>query len=176
MHVALTAVGVDRPGIVAAITKALFEAGGNLEDSRMAILGAHFAVVLIVALPEGTDLADLQRSLDAIARELDLVVSLRPVPEAPAEHLRGSPYVVRVHGADHPGIVARVSGALAARGVNIRDLVTHVIEGAPPVYLMILEVEVPSTLEAKTLEAELRSLAAELEVDVSLEPMEPETL
>ena len=43
MHVAVTAVGADRPGIVAAVSRALYDVGGNIEDSRMAILGGHFA-------------------------------------------------------------------------------------------------------------------------------------
>src|SRR6266481_3460631 len=53
MHVAVTAVGADRPGIVAAVSRVLYDIGGNIEDSRMAILGGHFAMVLIVALPQG---------------------------------------------------------------------------------------------------------------------------
>src|SRR6266542_2052675 len=55
MHVAVTAVGADRPGIAAAVVKVLYEHGGNVEDSRMAILGGHFAMMLIVALPEGAE-------------------------------------------------------------------------------------------------------------------------
>ena len=37
-ELAVTAVGSDRPGIVAAITGALLRIGGNLEDARAALL------------------------------------------------------------------------------------------------------------------------------------------
>ena len=40
-EVAVTAVGADRPGIVAARTGALLEIGGNLEDMRAALLRVH---------------------------------------------------------------------------------------------------------------------------------------
>ena len=49
---AVTAIGRDRPGIVAAISAALLELDGNIEDSQMSILRGHFAVMLIVKLPE----------------------------------------------------------------------------------------------------------------------------
>lgn len=176
MHVAVTAVGVDRPGIVAAITRSLYEHGGNIEDSRSAILGGHFSMMLIVALPEGLDTAALERDLAQATRALDLIVAVRPVAEAPAEHAEGAPYVISVYGADRPGIVARVSETLAAHRVNITDLATRVIEGDPPVYVMLLEATVPAGADAAAIEADLKALGTDLGVDVSLRPMEADTL
>jgi len=37
-RLALSAIGADRPGIVAAVTGALVDSGCNLEDTTMAIL------------------------------------------------------------------------------------------------------------------------------------------
>ncbi|MBW3611674.1 MAG: GHKL domain-containing protein [Actinobacteria bacterium] len=51
-HVAVTAIGTDRPGIVARVTGVLVEHGGNLEDSAMTILGGHFAIMLVVEVPD----------------------------------------------------------------------------------------------------------------------------
>src|SRR6058998_2904959 len=132
MHVAVTAFGADRPGIAAAVAKVLFEHGGNVEDSRMAILGGHFAMMLIVALPETADATSLERALAAPARELELIVAVRPVAEVPPEHAEGSPYIVTVYGADKPGIVFRACQTLAAHGVNITDLATRVVGGDEP--------------------------------------------
>ena len=50
----LTAVGRDRPGLVEKISSLLLGAGANLEDSRMAILGGEFALILLFS---GTDQA-----------------------------------------------------------------------------------------------------------------------
>lgn len=176
MHAAVTAVGADRPGIVAAVTEVLFDVGANIEDSRMATLGGHFAMMLIVALPDEADAQALDDRLSDQARTLDLVVSVRPVAEVPAEHEGGDPYVVSVYGADHPGIVAKVTRLLAERNVNITDLATHVLGGDPPVYVMVMEAALPAGADVTTLEAALKALATELAVDVSIHPMEPETL
>ena len=176
MHVALTAVGADRPGIVAAVTKVLFEFGGNVEDSRMAILGGHFAMVLIVALPEGSDVGSLERALERPAGDLGLVVAVRPVADVSGAVGSGMPYEVRVYGADHPGIVARVSALLAERGVNIRDLATHVSGGDAPLYMMLLDVVVPDATDVGVLERGLRALGEEIGVDVAIERADPDTL
>lgn len=176
MHVAVTAVGVDRPGIVAAVSQVLYEAGANVEDSRMALLGGHFSMMLIVAIPQGSDATTLEQALATPARDLELVVAVRPVTEVAAEHAEGTPYIVRVYGADRPGIVARVSGLLAARRVNITDLATHVLDGEQPVYVMMLEVVMPAGADIPAIETDLKALAEQLGVDVSAEPIDTDTL
>lgn len=176
MHVAVTAVGRDRPGIVAAVTRVLLEHGGNIEDSRMAILGGHFAMMLIVALPEGSHPEELETALAAPARDLGLMVSVRPVAEIPPEHAEGARWMVSVYGADRPGIVYRVTQALADRRFNVIDLATHVIEGTPPVYVMIIEGVLPSGADAGALERDLEALAADLGVDLSMHPADADAL
>jgi glycine cleavage system transcriptional repressor len=176
MHVAVTAVGADRPGIAAAVTKVLYEHGGNIEDSRMAILGGHFAMMLIVALPSGSDAGAMERSLSAAVASLDLIVAVRPVAEVPPEDARGAGYVVSVYGADRPGIVFRVCDALAGHRVNVTDLATRVVEGDPPVYVMILEATVPAGIDPGMVERDLKAIGSELSVDVAFNPLEAETL
>jgi glycine cleavage system transcriptional repressor len=175
MHVAVTAVGADRPGIAAAVAKILFEHGGNIEDSRMAILGGHFAMMLIVDLPDAATAA-LDRALEPVASALDLIVAVRPVADAAAEGAGGTTYVVTVYGADKPGIVYRVTETLASHRVNVTDLATRVVPGDQPVYVMILEATVPGTADAAVVEADLKALSAELSVDVSFHPLDEETL
>lgn len=176
MHAAITAVGNDRPGIVAAISRVIFESGGNLEDSRMAILGGHFAVVLIVAVREGTDLGVLEADLSSATATMDLTISVRPVADVSAAHAEGGAYTVRVYGSDRPGIVAEVSGMLARHDVNIADLATHMVGGDPPVYVMLIDCLVPTTGDALAFERDLTALAAKLGVEVSVEANDAETL
>src|SRR2546423_4648007 len=52
---ALSAIGRDRPGIVAALTGVLLDHGLNIEDSQATILRGHFSIVLIVATPDELD-------------------------------------------------------------------------------------------------------------------------
>ena len=45
---ALSAIGRDRPGIVADLAELIYECDCNLEDSSMTILGSEFAVLLLL--------------------------------------------------------------------------------------------------------------------------------
>jgi glycine cleavage system transcriptional repressor len=176
MHVAVTAVGADRPGIVAAVSRVLYDVGGNIEDSRMAILGGYFAMVLIVALPETADPSQLERALAEPAGALELITTVRPVADVPPLHAGGTPYVVSVYGADKPGIVWQISETLAAAHVNISDLATHVVGDQEPVYVMILEVDVPPGGDPEAIGTALKVIGSELGVDVAFNPMDTETL
>lgn len=174
-HFAVSAVGRDRPGIVAALTAALLELGGNIEDSRMSILGGSFSVMLIVAVPE-EDLEERLRSrLEQAAGEVGLDgVSVNRVAEAGAA--AGPTHVVSVYGSDHPGIVHATASRLAAAGSNITDLQTRLIErDEGSIYVMLMEVQLdPHSVAA--VEAALEAVRTEAGVDVSLNPIEPQTL
>jgi glycine cleavage system transcriptional repressor len=178
-HFAVTAVGADRPGIVAAVTGAIADHGCNLEDSSMTILRGQFAMMLVVDAPAGVGVHDLEAALAGPGAELDLVVTVRPAVEpapAPASEDTVS-WTVSVYGADHPGIVHGVTSLLAERSLNIVDLSTRVI-GAPedPVYTMLLEVTLPPGGDPRALERDLEAKAVELGVTCRLHPSEADIL
>lgn len=169
--------GVDRPGIVAAVTGALYEQGCNLEDCSMTILSGHFAMMLLVRGPDGVTAASLERALAAAAEPLGLTVAVREVEEETGAAVVGEPHMVAVYGADRPGIVRRVTSLLAERGVNITDLDTRVIGGADePVYAMQLEVTVPEELDPEELAGDLAAAGEELGVETSIHPVATDVL
>lgn len=168
---AVTAIGNDRPGIVAAVTKVLYEHGCNLEDATSTILRGHFAITLVVRSGErGADA--LEADLGPVAGELGLVVTVRPVEEAESGVIEPT-HVVSVYGGDRPGIVYRVSEALAEAGANVTALSSRVIGSDRPVYALLMEVAAASEEEITTA---LASLREELDVDVSVHPMRSDVL
>ncbi len=169
MHeLAITAIGADRPGVVAAVTGVLAELEGNLEDTSMTILGGRFAMVLIVAVPDHLDAESVLDALAGPAGELGLDVSVHPSDSSSAA-VEGDPWSVTVYGADRPGIVHRFAASLAERGANIDDLTTRVIgDAARPVYAMLLDVSLPPGVDAAAVQADLEAVAAELGVDCSM--------
>lgn len=172
---AVTVVGNDRPGIVAAVTRVLFEAGCNLEDATSTILSGHFSMVLIVGLPPGLSAREIEEGLAAVASEQDLVITVRDVHEA---HLAVSEptHVISVYGGDRPGIVYRVAEHLSSSGVNITDLSSRVIGSeASPVYALMLEVTA-GDLTRNDLDRGLAGLKDELGVDISVNEIEPDIL
>lgn len=176
---AISVVGRDRPGIVAALTGALLAHRANIEDSRMTILRGHLAMTLVVALPEEADPGALGVDLEEIRAALELE-SLTLAPVAEVERGPGSTpsHVVSVYGADHPGIVHAVSAALAERGWNITDLATRLVgeDGPDPLYTMILEVAVPGDAPAEEVDRALAPVGRAEGVEITSRPLERDAL
>jgi glycine cleavage system transcriptional repressor len=167
-ELAVAVLGPDRPGVIAALSEVLLAGSGNLEDASMTILRGQFAMTLIVDVPAPAD--EVAAELAPVADRLGLLVSVRDAPPG-HETASGSPYVVSVHGADRPGIVHRVTSAIAAAGGNITDLATRLAGG---LYVLVAEVDLPGSPEV--LQHDLGVLSRELGVDAHLRPADTDVL
>jgi glycine cleavage system transcriptional repressor len=172
---AVSAIGRDRPGIVAAISRELLELRGNIEDSQMSILRGHFAVMLIVSVPDEGSEPELERRMETVREELGLeAIAVSAVEELPAGV--GPTHVLSVYGADRPGIVHGVSSALAERGISITDLETRIAGAAEsPVYVMLMEVAAGSADPAE-LQTALGEIGEHEGLDVSLRELTADAL
>jgi glycine cleavage system transcriptional repressor len=174
-QLALSAIGRDRPGIVAEVTRALLGHSLNISDSQMAVLGGRFTMMLIVDAPEGTDLDSVREELARTRSRLDLdAVALHPLGDAGEQPAAAPSHIVTVYGVDHPGIVHAVSARLAARAVNVTDLETRLVgEG---LYAMVLEIALPPDLDPEALAAMLTEVGAEQGVEVTVRPLEADVM
>lgn len=164
----IAAIGADRPGIVAAVTDVLVQRECNIEDTAMAILGGHFSMMLVVSGPTGLDPPTLEAALASVASELHLVTMVRGIDAAVAVPQPGELWTIRVHGADHPGIVRGVAASLAEMNVNVVDLATRVVPGdGGPAYVMILDVTVPPSVDGDDFADQLDAVCAGLGVTCS---------
>lgn len=160
---AVTVVGHDRPGIVAEVTEAVSEVGGNLEDSSMTLLRGHFAMTLIADVPAGPE--PLRVRLVDLARE-DLSVSILALPQEPTGE-SGLLARLSVHGADRPGIVSTATATVARYGGNIVDLATRL---GSEMYVLIAEVIFPANTDLVKINDELATVMNPLGVQASLQP------
>ena len=170
---ALSAIGRDRPGIVADLAELIYECDCNLEDSSMTILGSEFAVLLLLS-GEGPE---VERRLNAGCKRLEwekrLTVFFRPLEEAPpaVPDPRATVLECVVSGVDRAGIVARVARTLAEHGVNITALQTQARpepESGTPLFTMRLRMGLPPGIERRRLEQRLDQVASELHVDLAV--------
>jgi glycine cleavage system transcriptional repressor len=145
----------------------------NIEDSRMAVLGGEFALILL-ASGEESSVKAIQESLPELEKETGLAFSLKPTrtPKkgAPAPAL---PFHLHATGMDHPGIVHEITKVLHANQINIESLETHT-SSAPvsgtPIFSMRCLVSVPASIKIADLRRELEEIAEDLNMDVNFEP------
>jgi glycine cleavage system transcriptional repressor len=170
VNAVISAIGADRPGLVDRISALIHEAGGNIEESRMAILGGDFALILLFS-GAAASIARVRKGLPAAAKRLGLSCTIKetqPKRRASPVHV----FRLKVMGIDHPGIVHRVSAAAAALGVNVASLDTR-LEEAPmsgaPVFVMTADLQVPLDLPSGDVRRALEAVCSGEALDFSLE-------
>src|SRR5438876_2050141 len=101
----LTAVGADRPGIVASIAGVLFDNDCNIEDSQMARLGPDFACMLMIRMPEGMVSQQLETRVAQSVNDMGLRVDVRDLRPEEATDTQGQrpKHLIHVYGADRKG-------------------------------------------------------------------------
>lgn len=171
--------GQDRPGIVAAISKVLYDNDCNLSDSSMTILAGQFAVVLILETGPKTDSAALTEAVDKLGRDWHLQIKAGPVERQSDENeqYEEASYLVSVYGADQTGLTWKVAQAIAENGYNVSDLSTKKIEGSAPVYILLLEIEASKkAAPVSELTLKLQELGKTLGCSVTVKPVESSDL
>jgi glycine cleavage system transcriptional repressor len=169
----LTAFGKDRPGVVADVSRIIYEIGGNLEDSTMTRLVDEFAIILLFSVHE-PDIderltmecrrLERDRAISAFFRRLE-TKAMRPMASGPS-------HTLLIEGIDHTGIVYRVSSFLADLNINIINLSSEVNpspESGSALYRMEIAVCVPETRSLDALSQGLDQLGEELQIEIKLQ-------
>jgi len=101
-HLAVSAIGSDRTGMVHELTRIISESGGNISESRMASLGTEFAMLLLVS-GNWHALAKLETELKRLAETSNLSIHLkRTEPRAGSTSPKSRPAATRPRIPAHP--------------------------------------------------------------------------
>ncbi len=171
-HMAIAALGEDRPGIVNDLSLAIFNSGCNIADSRMTVLGGDFAILLLIS-GNWNNLAKLEGQLPKLQERLNLTITARRT-EPRLEEVLLLPYSVEVIALDHPGIVYRLSNFFANRGITIHDLNTSSYAAAhtgTPMFAVNMTIDIPAEIHIGALRDEFMSFCDELNLDSLIEPI-----
>ncbi len=155
-----------------AVAQILFDCGCNIEDTTMTRLSGQFAMILAVESPDLTA-QELETKLSPLRHALGLHIHVASAGEAGKIPPDAARYILTAYGAEKTGLLARLTGVLAAQGANVTDVQTRVASGGS-VYVMLLEIELPSEASAPILEAALKTELGGLQI--SLRAMEEDTL
>ena len=166
----VTATGEDRPGIVARLTEVVVKHGGNLESSRMTILGGEFAAISLVTVPEEKAPA-LENALSELKND-ELTIFCKKTKSFSSERHAGySFYDIVLSGADHEGIVHKFSAHLRDLNVNFQSVHTDIVHApitGSPLFTMHASVAVPPSITFSELKKDLARLADEEAVEIEL--------
>ena len=173
-YYALSALGKDRPGIVADVAGLIYECGGNLEDSSMTLLGSQFALLILLSGSGEEFQYRLSTGCKRLEWEKRLSIFLTPVEESeslPKPREITEIYELTTTGLDRMGIVYHISRLLADQGINIADMHTKINptpESGTPLFTMKILLQVPVEVSSADLLEELNRLGEKLAIDISL--------
>lgn len=168
----LSALGKDHPGIVDKLSKAIFDLGCNITDTRMTVLGGEFALLQMIE-GQWNQLVKLEDSIDELSRRLELTIVAERTEER-AQDKPLLPYIVDVISLDHPGIVHHLASFFSSRDINIEDMVTSNYNAAhtgTPMFSVRMTVGIPTKIQISTLRDEFMEFCDGMNLDAVLEPL-----
>ena len=168
----MTAFGKDRTGIVADVTRLLYDNDCNLEDTRMSMLADEFTLSLLFSSARKGTEEKLDKECRRLEMEKGISAFIRPLQPAQAGSKKSyKTCTLHIEGLDQAGIVYQTSQFLAERGLNITQLESSAMpspQSGATIYSMTIHVQVPEKLPFDQLEEELTEVAEKLNVDVSM--------
>ena len=165
----ITLMAANRVGIMAALTNALAELGGNLVEVSQTVMQRFFTIILAADFPEHRPPQVIVDHIRDVCRPYGVEVNLKdPAQEPLQEPIPGvvERYFLTITGEDKPGIIRQITARLAQEGIDITDLYA-VRSDQDRSFIMIMELAVPLGVEAMALQEELEALGR----NVGLSPM-----
>lgn len=168
----LTAFGKDRPGIVADVTRVLYENGCNLEDTTMSMLSDEFTINLLFSSSDAQVEIRLVNDCRSLEEEKQISAFIRPLEgKRPTQPVKGPIATIHVEGMDQAGIVYKISQYLADNSLNILDLKSTVLvtpESGTALYQMDIHIQLSASSAVSEIEGGLNTVAEELNVEISV--------
>lgn len=125
-HLVITAVGADRPGIVNKIVHLVTKAGCNIVDSRIALFGNEFTLIMLLS-GNNSHITRVETSLPLLGQEHELITIMkRTSPHA--EIANAYTIEVFVESDDRPGLTEQFTQFFADREIGLASLSAQTIE------------------------------------------------
>jgi glycine cleavage system transcriptional repressor len=169
----MTAFAKDRIGLVADITKIIFDNDCNLEDTEMTQLEDEFVIMLLFTgqkqgllerISKECRRLEIEKNISAFVRELE------PGITKPKKSL--TTHSLHVEGEDQAGIVYKISDFLAKNSINISKLLSRKTmspQSGTTIYAIEMEIQVPKEISLDELELDFSELGQEMQIDFNID-------
>jgi len=168
----ITLTAANRVGILAAVTRALEELGGDLEEVNVSVLQRFFTIILAADFPKDLSREVIRDHLKGLGRPYGLEAVIKdPEKEELAEHRNGDydEYLLSISGRNQPGMIKQVSSRLAQDGIDIKKLYAIKHEAKDSPFTMELQLHVPIGIDPAALPGELEILGQSAGVSAKID-------
>lgn len=167
----ITMAASNRAGILAAVTKAMAELGGDLREASQTVVRGHFTMIFSAEFPDTMDISIIRDHLQDACRPFDIDLAIRDPSTLTlvnnGANSRPRLYRLRLGGRNQPGALLRLSQMMSMRSIDITGM--HALrtdEGRS--FEMVLKLAVPGEYSAEQLLNDLNNAGREFEVTADL--------
>lgn len=155
----ISLMAANRVGILAALTTALAELGGDLQEVSQTVMQKFFTIILAADFPDHRDPRIIVEHIRGVCSPYGVDVCLKdPLQETlQVANDAVEKYFLTLTGHDTPGIIRQISARLAEEAIDITDLYA-VRKSEDRSFVMILELAVPMGVNALKLQTEVEAL------------------
>lgn len=158
----ISIMAANRIGLLATVTRAMADLGGNLFEASQTVVHNFFALVFAAEFPDDRDPQLIHDHIVDVGRSYGLVVSVKD----PAQEEFGSAgctdceyHRLVVSGPDRPGVMREVSARLAQHSIDINGL--YAVRDNER-YRIEMQLAIPDGTDQASLIEELESLGHEI--------------
>jgi glycine cleavage system transcriptional repressor len=176
-YLVITAIGADRVGFADELTKEILSHNGNIEESKMAVLGGEFASLVLVSSEDPKAIAGLVDALPSFGKEREISIFLK---KTTPPHSREERIAFRLEtvSLDTPGIVHAVTSILKRYDISIEDLETDTASApmtGARIFHMRAIVTIPERVSPRKIKEEFEELESIQSLEITLHPLSVST-
>jgi glycine cleavage system transcriptional repressor len=166
----ITLMAANRVGILAALTNALAELGGDIIEVSQTVMQKFFTIILAAEFPPHRESRVIVEHIRDVCRPFGVEVNLKdPEQETlqPDREPGGDKFFLTITGEDRPGIVRQITARLAQEGIDITDLYARRHDDRS--FVMVMELAVPGGVDPLGLQSELEAIGSAVGLSAALQ-------
>jgi glycine cleavage system transcriptional repressor len=165
-------IGQNKPDLLKSLSKAILDAGGNIGDCRMTVLGEHVTVMMVLSGSWDT-IVKIETLLPRLEMQLELTCLTKRTEVRP-KSVNLLPYMVEIVALYHPEIIYEITNFFATHAVVIEELVSNrfiATQTDTPILSLTITIHVPASSSIAQLRGEFMDLCDELNLDAVMGPL-----
>lgn len=161
----------NRAGILAAVTKAMAELGGDLREASQTVVRGFFTMIFSADFPESMDQNVIRDHLQDACRPFGIELTIRDpasqIPVHTAAAVSTRQHRLRIGGRNQPGVLRKLSQIMSMRGIDITGM--HAVKTEEgEAFEMVLKLALPANCPAEMLLHEIENAGRDVGVTADI--------
>ena len=168
-QIVISVISRDRPGIVADITRAIYELDGDLADLSQSVLSSFFIMTVIAQFKNTVSVGEIKEKIGLIESATSLEVMVKEIDNSEINQSPSLPeniYIVTGQGENRTGLVFSMGTFCKDHEINIIDYDTKLSDN---IYSMILEIDLTNSESAEVIHEKLNDMADKLGLKIVMQ-------